>query len=251
MTLCSCRKRTMAKIRDLIKESLQLSANLLSLVTLDNAIENHIRRITFLKSFFAQIVYEFDLPADFVRGIHEVDNFLSNKINELERRFDMIGTCKQGRSKYEIHRLELEGLRDLGFTWKKIAKILCVSESTLRTKRHEFEITDKYTGMKDNDLHNFVQEILEESRNIREKMPQGALQSRGVRIQWRSLRSSIERVDPTGKVLQHLRTLRRRKYQVEGPNVLWLVFFHPSFHYRIYFQIRFLSTKRFKKSLYP
>ena len=95
----------------------------------------------------------------------------------------MIGTCKQGRSKYEIHRLELQGLRDLGFTWKKIDKILCVSESTLRTKRHEFEITDKYLGMKDNELHNFVQEILEESRNIREKMPQGALQSRGVRIQ--------------------------------------------------------------------
>ena len=82
-------------------------------------------------------------------------------------------------------------------------------------------------------------------------MPQGALQSRGARIQQRRLRSSIERVDPTGKVLQYLRTLRRRKYQVEGPNVLWLVFFDPSFHYRVYFQIRFLSTKRFKKSLYP
>ena len=42
MSLCSCRKRTMAEIRDLIKESLQLSANLLSLVTLDNAIKNRI-----------------------------------------------------------------------------------------------------------------------------------------------------------------------------------------------------------------
>ena len=94
----------MAEIRYLTKESLQLSANLLSLVTLDNAIQNHIRRITFLKSFFAQLVYEFDLPADFVRGIHEVDNFLSKKINELERRFDMIGTCKQGRPRYEIHK---------------------------------------------------------------------------------------------------------------------------------------------------
>ena len=62
VSLYSCRKRTM----DLIKESLQLSANLMSLVTLDNAIENHIRRITFLKSFFEQIEYEFDLPADFV-----------------------------------------------------------------------------------------------------------------------------------------------------------------------------------------
>ena len=40
-------------------------------------------------------MYEFDLPAEFVRGIHELDNFLSNKINGLERRFDMIGKCKQ------------------------------------------------------------------------------------------------------------------------------------------------------------
>ena len=84
----------MAETRYLINESVQLSANLLILVTLDNTIENSIRRIAFLKSFFAQIVYQFDLPADFVRGIHEVDNFLSNKINELERRFDLIGTCK-------------------------------------------------------------------------------------------------------------------------------------------------------------
>ena len=114
----------MTEIRDLTKESLQLSANLMSLVTLDHTIENHIRRITFVKSFFAQIVYEFDLAADFVRGIHEVGNFLSNKINELERRFDMIGTCKQGRLRYEIHREELERLIDLGFTWKKIAEIL-------------------------------------------------------------------------------------------------------------------------------
>ena len=81
MSLCSCRKKTMSEIPDLIQESLQQSTNLLSLVTSDNAIEKHIRRITFLKNFFAQIVYEFDLPADFVRGIHEVDNFLSNKMN--------------------------------------------------------------------------------------------------------------------------------------------------------------------------
>ena len=160
VSLFSCRKRTIKEIRDLIKESLQVSANLLSLVALDNATENHTRRITFLKRFFAQIVYGFDLPADFVRGIHEVDNFLSNKINELERRFDMIGTCKQGRPRYEIHREELEGLRDLGFTWKKIAEILCVSERTLRTKRQELEITVKYTWIKSNELDNFIQEIL-------------------------------------------------------------------------------------------
>ena len=100
MTLYSSRKRTKAKIRDLTKESLQLSLNILSLATLNNAIENHIRRITFLNRFFAQILYEFDLLADFVRGINEVDNFLSNKANELERRFDMLDRCKNGIPRY-------------------------------------------------------------------------------------------------------------------------------------------------------
>ena len=90
----------MAKIRDLTKESLQLSLNILSLATLNNATENHIRRITFLKRFFAQILYKFDLPADFVRGINEVDNFLSKKANELERRFDMLDRCKNGIPRY-------------------------------------------------------------------------------------------------------------------------------------------------------
>ena len=86
---------------------------------------------------------------------------------------------------------------------------------------------------------------------MRKKILQGALQSRGIRIQRRRLHFSIERVDLTGKVLRRLQSLHRRKYHVEGPNALWLVFLHPSFHYRVYFQIRFLSTKRFKKSLYP
>ena len=80
---------------------------------------------------------------------------------------------------------------------------------------------------------------------MEEKMLQGALQSRGIRIQRRRLRSSIERVDPIGKVLGRLQTLRRKKHQVERPNTLWLAFFHPIFHYRVYFQLRFFFYKTF------
>ena len=65
-------------------------------------------------------------------------------------------------------------------------------------------------------------------------MLQGVLQSRGIRIQWRRLRSFIERVDPIGNVLRRLQTLRKRKYQVEGPDASWLVFFYPSFHFSFY-----------------
>ena len=84
-----------------------------------------------------------------------------------------------GKAKVWNTREELEDFRDLAFTWKKIAEILCASERTLRTKRHELEITDKYTGIRDNELDNFIQEILEESPNMGEKMLQGALQSCG------------------------------------------------------------------------
>ena len=39
----------------------------------------------------------------------------------------------------------------------------------LRPKRHELEVTDKYTEIRDNELNNFIQEILEESPNMEEK----------------------------------------------------------------------------------
>ena len=106
----------------------------------------------------------------------------------------------------------------MGFTWKKIAEILCVSERTLRTKRHELEISEKYMEIEDNRLDDCIQDILEESPNMGEKMLLGALKSRGIRVQRRRLRSSIERVDLIGKVLRRLRTLKRRQYQVEGPS---------------------------------
>ena len=49
-------------------------------------------------------------------------------------------------------------------------------------------------------MDNFIQEILEESPKVGGKMLQEAMQSRGIRIQRRRLRSSIERVDLIGKV---------------------------------------------------
>ena len=49
----------------------------------------------------------------------------------------------------------------------------------------------------------------------------GALLSHGITVQREMLRKSIERVDPVGKVLRRLRTLRRRAYNLFTPNALW------------------------------
>ena len=65
-----------------------------------------------------------------------------------------------------------------------------------------------------------VQTILTENRNMGEKMLAGALLSRGITVQREMLHKSIERVDPVGKVLRRLRTLRRRAYNVSTPNAL-------------------------------
>ena len=65
----------------------------------------------------------------------------------------------------------------MGFTWKKIAEILCVSERTLRTKRHELKISEKYTEIEDNRIDDCIQDILEESPNMGEKILLGALKS--------------------------------------------------------------------------
>ena len=46
----------------------------------------------------------------------------------------------------------------------------------------------------------------------------GALLSRGITVQREMLRKSIERIDPVGKVLWHL---RKRAYNVSTTNVLW------------------------------
>ena len=72
-------------------------------------------------------------------------------------------------------------------------EILCVSERTLRTKRHELKISEKYTEIEDNRLDDCIQDILEENPNMGEKMLLGALKSRGIRVKRRRLRSSIEK----------------------------------------------------------
>ena len=109
----------------------------------------------------------------------------------------------------------------MGFSWVKIGDFLSVSERTLRNKRAELEISLKYSQISEMQLDAEVQTILTENPNMREKMLAGTLLSRGITVQRKMLRKSIERVDPVGNVLRRLRTLRRRAYNVSTPNALW------------------------------
>ena len=130
-------------------------------------------------------------------------------------------TGKPGRPAYDIPSEQIEGLRSMGFSWVKIADFLSVSERTLRNKTAELEISLKYSQITEMQLDAEVQTILTQNPNMGEKMLVGALLSRGITVQRGMLRKSIEHVDPVGKVLRRLRTLRRRAYNVSTPNALW------------------------------
>ena len=87
----------MAEIRQLIQDSLQMSSQLLEF-TEDTAVENHIQKINFLRNFFAQLLYKYDLPVEFLQDLLQVDGMLTNKNVKLEcRLMNMTNTIKVNR----------------------------------------------------------------------------------------------------------------------------------------------------------
>ena len=190
-----------------------------------------------------ELLYEYVLPADFEDGLKGLTEVLSRKINvlhEVARQTDQSTAeyksipqehqgfrCPQkmsgrkGRPPYVVQADQIQGLRDIGFTWKSIAEMLSISERTLRNKRREMDIVETFSAIEDIALDDIVNALHLESPNMGERLLSGALRARGIRVQRRRMRESIARVDPLGKVLRRLRNLKRRRYCVEGSNALW------------------------------
>jgi hypothetical protein len=123
----------------------------------------------------------------------------------------------------------LWALRSIGFRWVSIAKLLSVSERTLR-RTPSTQCTwiglrwavgeSEFSDINDNDLHEVVREIVSRIPNAGETMTFGALRGRGLRVQRHRVRESINRVDPVGRVLRRQRTIVGRIYNVPSPKFL-------------------------------
>ena len=112
-------------------------------------------------------------------------------------------------------------LRSIGFRWVSIAKLLSVSERTLRRTpstqctwiRLRWAVGEsdhEFLDINDNDLHEVVREIVSRIPNAGETMTFGALRGR----------ESINRVDPVGRALRRQRTIVGRIYNVPSPKFL-------------------------------
>jgi hypothetical protein len=88
-----------------------------------------------------------------------------------------------GRPKLELCQDIVNSLVSLGFTWKKIASLLGVSERALRYKKLEFQIFTKYSDIGDNLLDDAVRDIFQNSPSSGERMVTGALLTCGYRVQ--------------------------------------------------------------------
>ena len=96
----------------------------------------------------------------------------------------------------------------------QIAQLLGVSVRTVRRRMSGFDLSVRstYSQMSDNQLDEVVGKIQQQY---------GHLLSRGIRIQFHRVRESQSRIDPEGTVLRRLKTLKRRRHGVKGPQHLW------------------------------
>ena len=102
----------------------------------------------------------------------------------------------------------MEGFVSLGFTWKRIAELICVSERTLRRWRQEFVFDVPFSEIENEALDEIVAKQLQSCSSMGERMLAGALRSQGLWIQRQRLRESTMRVDPLGRIL--------RRFQLKG-----------------------------------
>ncbi|XP_028413841.1 uncharacterized protein LOC114536687 isoform X1 [Dendronephthya gigantea] len=130
-----------------------------------------------------------------------------------------------GRPALVIQREQIEFLRELHFSWAKIAQILGISESTLRRKRDELQLStdieDNFSELSDNQLKEIATEIRRVTPNIGQRRLQGAFRARGFKVQRSRVRQCLRELDPLGTALRWNDTIYRRKYSVPAPNSLW------------------------------
>lgn len=121
-----------------------------------------------------------------------------------------------GQPAYDITRTQLEFLLGLKLHATVVARLLCVSERTIRRRMEEYGlyVRAQYSGMSDFMLDDEVRSILFMHPNVGYRMMTAFLYARGFRVQQNRVRASLDRVDPVGVAarLSRNRAINRRMY---------------------------------------
>lgn len=138
---------------------------------------------------------------------------------------------KPGRPKFLLRKDVLEELRGLGFSWTKIAEILNVSRWTVNRRVEEFELTDlkRFSDISDHEVDRIIKDyISRHGATTGYRFIAGLFHSKGIKIQRRRIRESLNRVDPDNVFSRWGAVICRRTYYVPWPNSLWHIDGHHS-----------------------
>ena len=186
-------------------------------------------RLDYLSNVVARYVDELDFGAQVLNNIIQARDIIIQEEQDRRVFYETplpvpIGG-QRGRPRFEISREQIDFFLEQNFTSKDISCLMGVSESTVKRRIREFGINvrDGYCDFNDEQLDRLVLQFLTEFPNSGYRRMTGFLLSAGHRVQQRRVRESMRRVDPNGVFLRaiEIRTVRRRRYQVPGPQALW------------------------------
>lgn len=193
----------------------------------------------------ASLVY--DIPSclvnqleDFLHNVSDICEECNNTTNLHQ--LGNIFTGSPGRPAFNIPKEILEMFIDNKFTISAMAKMLEVSESTIKRRLQSYglSISSKYADLRQQDLDDIVKEILEQFPKTGYKRMIGYLMARGHRVQEKKVRETMRRVDPEGVIERSisLNIIQRRRYSVPSTLALW----HIDGHHKLirYIIIQFL-----------
>ena len=163
---------------------------------------------------------------------HEMNQLgITSKVDMMKLRLEC---CTYGRHKPPKKRLEcgapefdipksvLEGHLEEGFTIEQISSMLSVSERTVYRRMERYGLRSlNFSNISDDDLDRHIGQLSGDFPFCGEQMLKFLLKERGIKVQRMRLRDSIHRVDQKGVRERRTRRLKRRVYNVQGPNHLW------------------------------
>lgn len=142
-----------------------------------------LHRTTYLRSHFQRLCF-----------LHWDESLQDNE----ERLVSFEHSDTPGRPRLGVSREQLEALqRDCGFRWNDIARMLGVSDRTLRRRRHEFGMGvegREFSNVPDNVLDDVVRQVLEVTPAAGLRMVQGSLRQHGWLVQRIRVLHSLRRV---------------------------------------------------------
>ncbi|KAA8577364.1 hypothetical protein FQN60_004275 [Etheostoma spectabile] len=132
---------------------------------------------------------------------------------------------QRGRPRYNISAVQLTHMRDLGFSWMAISRMLSVNIRTLYNHRTQLGLLDygSFTNISNEDLDRLITEVLRQTPGSGETYITGGLRGRGIRVERWRVRERLRIVDPVGRALRGRRAIQRRVYDVSVPNQVWYV----------------------------